>query len=293
MATTYSRKLIRLSPTTSVVSLPAAWLRKRRLPKGATLTVIDRGDALIVQPTSAPTRKDASIDVSGLSEREVWLAIDAAYVAGNDRIAIRTRDRAQATRMERVSQYFPGLIVDEERADTVVLRDMAGEPTADIASVVTRIGHATLALLEDARTAIDRREWSVLADAKRRDYHINAYASLALRQLGKHGHEHPGPVHTRIVLLEGIADRVCALLIAVGAARRADAHTRELIDGLHGAYRAATQAGTDLARFERDLARLRAAAERAPVPVAVRATSLLDALWDLVERDAIARIGAT
>ncbi len=289
MATTYSRKLIRLSPTTSVVSLPAAWLRKRRIAKGATLTVIDRGDALVVQPVSAPTRKDASIDISGLTEREMWLAIDAAYVAGNDRIIISTRDRAQATRMERVSQYFPGFIVDEERAGVVTLRDMAGEPASDIASIIAHVSHATIALLEDARTAIDRREWNALKDAKRRDCHINAYVSLALRQLGKQGHEHPGPVHTRIVLLESIADRVCALLIALGAARRADARTRELIDGLRDAYRTASQATTTLTPFEKELARLRATVEHLPPLVAVRAASLLDALWDLAERDAIAR----
>jgi len=93
------------------------------------------------------------------------------------------------------------------------------------------------------------------------------------------------------VLLEGIADRVCALLIVIGAARRADARTRKLIDALRDTYRTASQANTDLALFEKELARLRATVEHLPTPVAVRAASLLDALWDLVEQDAIARIG--
>src|SRR3989338_1494426 len=106
------RKLIQLSPSTAVVSLPSSWIKKNHLQKGATLNVSEQENTLTIAPVGT-LRKEAEItlDISALYDRLMWIAIDAAYTAGYDSLILLTRDVEQTQHLAKVVRYFPGMII--------------------------------------------------------------------------------------------------------------------------------------------------------------------------------------
>jgi hypothetical protein len=110
------RKLIQLSPSTSVISLPKSWIVKNKLSKGAALEVIESDNSIIITSTQSTLAKECTIDARNTTGRDIWYLFDAAYVAGYDVIAILTKDSKQTASLEGVVRYFPGMIIQSQQA---------------------------------------------------------------------------------------------------------------------------------------------------------------------------------
>ena len=213
------RKLIQLSPSTAVVSLPSSWIKRNKLQKGAALFVEENENKIVISTDSAKSDKEIALDISSLKGRLMWVAIDAAYVAGYDSITLTTKDQEQSRFMTKVVRYFPGMIIYEERKNKVHFKDMTNNSKEDLDKIISRIFNLNVALLEDAIEAIKTKDWELLADIKRRDYSINSYISYCLRQLNKFGYtplSKLGLMHGYIKVLEMLSDKFCTLFVGVG-----------------------------------------------------------------------------
>src|SRR3989344_7337330 len=216
------RKLIQLSPSTAVVSLPSSWIKKNKLPKGAPLFVEEKENQIIISADNVSNEQEVNVDISSLKEKLMWAAIDAAYVAGYDSIILTTRNQEQTKLMTKVAHYFPGMIIFEERKNKVHLKDMANHSKGEVDKILNRIFNLNIALLEDSLEAIKTQDWDLLADIKRRDYHINSYISYCLRQLNKFSYtplSKLGLMHGYIKMLEMISDKLCTLFAGIGKQR--------------------------------------------------------------------------
>lgn len=207
------RKLIQLSPSTAVVSLPARWIRSNGFRKGDPLTVSEEGDRLTVMPGKR-RGGEIEIDVSALDRRLLWVAIDTAYITGYDKIRIRTKGREQAEFMTKAVRYFPGMIITDERMTAVEFAYMGTGEDLDLDKIISRIHNMNLALLDDAIAATAARDWEMLTDAKRRDYTINSYISLCVRKAGT-----GSPLRVYLKILEMFTDRICLMLLDIGKRR--------------------------------------------------------------------------
>jgi phosphate uptake regulator len=182
------RKLIQLSPSTAVVSLPSTWIRQNSLKKGEEVNVEEIENRIMVSTERKATDKEITIDISKLKAKIMWGSIAAAYVAGYDSIIILTKDQKQKEFMSKVVRYFPGMMIFEERKNKVHFKDITKGAKEDVDKILNRIFNMNISLMEDALEAVKAENWTTLADMKRRDWTINSYIEYCLRQLNKFGY---------------------------------------------------------------------------------------------------------
>ena len=210
------RRLIQLSPSTAVVSLPASWVRTNRLKKGHALFVEINENRVLVSAASSKAGRETAVDVSGLPDRLFWAAIDAAYIAGYDTITIRTSGATQTALLSKAVRYFPGMIIEDERERLVRFQDIANEQAVELSKTIRRIFQLIRIVHEDgcaAHGAVER------AAVKKIDYTVNSYVSLAQRGINKYGYEpfsKSGILHTLLKTLELFSDKLAAIHVAGG-----------------------------------------------------------------------------
>jgi len=213
------RKLIQLSPSTAVVSMPSQWVKRNKLERGAQLSVEEKENSIIVSARSKKSSKEISLDIKGIQDTLIWYYVDAAYVAGYDTIVLLTSGHAQAGYLSTVVKCYPGMIISEERNNCVRFEDLAADKREDIDKILCRIFNMNIAMLDDAIDACKKKDLEALAKMKRRDYDINSYIAYCLRQLGKFGFtpiSKTGIMHSYIKILEMVSDKLCAICMAMG-----------------------------------------------------------------------------
>lgn len=207
------RKLIQLSPSTAVVSLPSSWIKANGLKKGISLSVDINENKVIVSVQTANKLKEVLVDISKYEGRLMWVAIDTAYTAGYDSIIIKTRDAKQSSYMTKVVRSFPGMMIIEERKNYVQFKSVEESPT-DINKILKRLFNLNIALLEDSIESIKSKEWNDLSRVKYRDYVINSYVSYCFRTINKFGYtpfSKIGTIHSFLKIFEMFSDKLCSL----------------------------------------------------------------------------------
>lgn len=224
------RKLIQLSPSTAVVSLPSDWVHKNKLKKGTALSVTEQDNKVLISAGNQKNEKEITLDVSLLAERIFWAYLAAAYEAGYDSIIFLTKDQKQSAFVSKTSKWFPGMIVYEERKNKVQFKDLAEDQPGELDKVLSRVFNMCIALVEDALEAIQSKDWETLKQMKLRDYTINSYISYCQRQLSKFGFSvfsKTGSMHTYLKLLEMLSDKVSGLFVVMGEKKAANASLAE------------------------------------------------------------------
>lgn len=239
-----TRKLIQLSPSTSVVSLPSSWVHKNKLKKGDALFVEENDNRLVISADAQSDKKEITLDIKGLSGKLLWSQIDAAYIAGYDSIILLTRDYQQSALLSKMVKYFPGMIIFEERQNSVHIKDIAQDTKGELDKIISRIFNMNIALIEDCQAALNADDWKQLEECKTRDFALNCYFSYYLRQLNKFGYcpySKLGIIHTYIKTLEMLSDKICAFFVAAGSAKSkakvGQKAVSDLLDIYRGIYR--------------------------------------------------------
>lgn len=212
------RKLIQLSPSTAVVSLPSQWIKANKLKKGQQVSVEVQDNKIVIAAESDKAEKEVRLDISRLGGKLVWIAIDAVYVAGYDSIIITTRDAEQSALMGKVVRYFPGMMIFDEKKNMVHFKSIAGQEE-DVEKILNRVFNLCISMAEDAAGMIKSRDYSSLAGMKKRDYAINSYISYCNRQINKFGFSpfsKIGVMHTYLKVLEMLADAMSAFFVEIG-----------------------------------------------------------------------------
>jgi len=218
------RKLIRLSPSTSVVSLPSPWIKKNKLQKGDDLFVEERENRVMVSSRNSKSERETSFDISGISDKKfVWFYFDAAYAAGYDSITILFDDKSQADVFSKIERYFPGMMICEERKNMVRFKSITDSPEEDLLAIISRIFNMKIAIIEDGIDAIKKPDYAFLSRMKKRDYSVNTYVDYCFRQLNKYGFDplsKVGSIHTYIKILEMLSDKICAAFVEIGCEKK-------------------------------------------------------------------------
>ncbi len=213
------RKLIQLSPSTSVVSLPAKWVKKNNLKKGTSVILKESDNSIIVSSKEDKAEKEITLDISDLQGKIMWAHIAAAYIAGYDSITLTTKNQSQREFMSKIVKYFPGMIIYEERKNKVRFKDITHGAQEDVDKILNRLFNMNISLLEDASDAMRSKDWDFLMSVKTRDWAINSYIEYCLRQLNKFSYRQfskTGIMNTYIKIIEMLSDRICELLIKSG-----------------------------------------------------------------------------
>jgi phosphate uptake regulator len=291
------RSLIQLSPSTAVVSLPSSWVARNKLKKGTKLDVQENENNIVISAHGKKAEKEITLDLSSISKKSCWFFMDAAYVSGYDAITIITKDSAQQADMHKMVKYFPGMIIEEERKNSVQFKDMVLESGTDLDKLLSRIFHSTAVMIDDARDALANKEWQVLLDMKRRDYNINTYVSLAQRHVSKYGFtpfSKTGVIYCYLKMLEMVADKICALIMGLGERKEGGKTEQNLLQDIGVLYREASSLRSKysvekIMVFESSRSKMLAQLPKLHQHAHIYATEVLELLFEISELEATLR----
>jgi phosphate uptake regulator len=235
-----TRKVIKLSTSTSVISLPTSWLKKNNIKKGDNLTVDEKDNLLIISKQVTNVNKNISFSIKEINADLVWTIIDSIYMEGYAEINIETKNQEQKNKFIKIVQCFPGLIIYEEKGDIIKLKNISIQEDFDLQQIISRIRNLTISLIDDSLTAMKTETWDVVLNAKERDYIINTYVSMAFRHINKYGYSPTcaqGAISQYIKLLEMFADELCLVLKKIGEQKEKNKQLQEVLGLVRELYR--------------------------------------------------------
>jgi phosphate uptake regulator len=234
------RKVIQLSTSTKVISLPSSWTVKNGIKKGSELEVKEKDNMLIFSKESANTSRKAEFDLTGFEGHAIYMVLDAYYISGYDDILIKTSSSKQRDVLQKATSEFPGLIVYEQKGEYVRMKNIIVQEELGLAEIMGRIRNITLTMIDDCTDAIETKQWNVLAEIKKRDYIINTYISLAFRYLNKYGYEPMSKlsaISLHFKVLEMFSDRLCALFIHISKKKDVTKKQKQVLANIRDLYR--------------------------------------------------------
>lgn len=233
------RKLIGLSTSTTVISLPSSWIKQQELKKGDSVLLEEIDGSIIINPINEG-KQEINIDTSKTEGNLTWYLIDSAYSSGYDKINIITKNNEQTRLIGKIVRYFPGMIIEKESKNLVIIQDISSIKEVDAKKLFTRIFHMIGALLEEFLELSKNKDWKELKNLKKRDYTINSYFSLFLRYIAKKGYStfrKSGETHTYLKLMELFSDRLCELANLISEDKQYNKKQEELLQDIAKMYR--------------------------------------------------------
>ncbi|MFA5796503.1 MAG: AbrB/MazE/SpoVT family DNA-binding domain-containing protein [Candidatus Woesearchaeota archaeon] len=278
------RRIIQLSPTTKVVSLPSDWLSKNRLRKGDSVYVKELDNALIIEKIK-PIAQHTSIDVSELHDDILWSVIDAIYMQGYSDIELKV-SVSQRKLLVSIVKFFPLFIIAAEHKTTVELKAVADTLDINFTNTLQRIRHITSNMVTEALAHIHRKDWDALNTIKKLDYTLNTYVSMCFRDLSSGKIKNSIALAQFVKILELYADRLCLLFAAIAHSHTITKKDVRLIAQLSVVYDNAFKlvhkfSVSDINAQDTRRHALKAASKKSPLHA--HFTELTQSLYDLQE----------
>lgn len=168
------RKLIQLSSSTLVVSLPKNWLNKEGLGKGNKILVEELKEGLLLtSKASQIAKKEIVIDVKDYLLKQIWLLFDCAYSSGYSKITLNNVG-SKSVKLMKIMRFFPGLLITEQGSNVLVFEVMKNE-NLDIDKLINRLFSLSVVLIKEGIAGSK--------NLKKMDYTINSYVSYIIRYL--------------------------------------------------------------------------------------------------------------
>lgn len=207
------RKIIKMSPTTNVVSLPQSWVKANNLSKGDYVDVKEDNKRLIIEKIEkAQKTKKGQIhfDFTELDDELVWTAIDTAYIVGYDEVSLKLTEK-QRLLMRKVINFFPMFIIESEGKNIMELKAVSSSMEIDFEKTIQRIRHLTSTMIDDGLSFMKKKDWESLKNIKDMDYTLNTYVSMCFRYLSMNNVRSAFIWSQFIKSIEQFADIICVM----------------------------------------------------------------------------------
>ncbi|MBT3304074.1 AbrB/MazE/SpoVT family DNA-binding domain-containing protein [Candidatus Woesearchaeota archaeon] len=176
------RKVIQLSVSTLVVSLPSEWVEKNNISKGSEVEVINKGDKLIVRSGEKPQNK-IILDTKGRIFDKRYLG--DLYIRGYDEVRINFKDAdvLKEIKKEQLREYE---IVEEEK-DFCIIKSVSVGLESEFDNMLRK---CFLLTKEMSKSLVDyfNGEKVELAEIRKLELENNKLSGFCLRLLNKNGY---------------------------------------------------------------------------------------------------------
>jgi len=203
------RRVIQLSPTTKVVSLPSRWLSANKVKKGDYVNIEDSGNKIIIETTKSGN-KSMSSDLTSLRDTLLWTAIDSFYMLGYSHIELKLTVE-QKKLMNKIVKYFPMLMIASETKTALELNTVSDNLDMDFDKTIQHVRHITNNIVDEALSLIEIKDWETLAKIKKMDYDLNIYISVCFRHLNSGKIANAISWAQFVKMLELYSDRLCIM----------------------------------------------------------------------------------
>jgi len=184
------RKIQLTGESTYILSLPKRWVKKNKLDKGDVLSVMERGDTLLLKPREEK-EIDAEISLEKKSPELIARSLITKYLQGFDTVVIRSKRYIPPEirkGLKGISSLLIGMEQFGETSNELVFRMLMREK-GDVADTVLRMHRMSLSSLEELLRNITAENYNehILKDIIQRDDEIDKFYFLIFRQLSSTG----------------------------------------------------------------------------------------------------------
>ncbi|MBW3581792.1 MAG: phosphate uptake regulator PhoU [Euryarchaeota archaeon] len=183
------RRKVQLSGrTTYVVSLPKRWVDAANIEPGDVVGVDVQDDGtLLIVPESVKRRRlrECVLQLDDLGPTETLRELMAAYLAGYDRIVMRSRGPLLAEQLgsaRAMTRRTVGLEIVEEKKDEVILQDLADPGQFATRAGLYRLHNIVVGMLNDALTALRTGDRELALDVVLRDDSVDRMFLMLSKQ---------------------------------------------------------------------------------------------------------------
>jgi len=184
------RKIQLTGESTYILSLPKRWVKKNKLDKGDVLSIMERGDTLLLKPREE-REIEAEIDLEKKSLELISRSLITKYIQGFDTVVIRSK-RYIPPEIRKGLKDISGLLIGMEQfgetSNELVFRMLMREK-GDLVDTVLRMHRMSLSSLEELLRNITPENYNehILKDIIQRDDEIDKFYFLIFRQLSSAG----------------------------------------------------------------------------------------------------------
>jgi phosphate uptake regulator len=207
------RKIMKLGPTTLVVSLPARWTRTYNLKRGDEIDVEERERTVTITTKKGFSLGKAEADLTGF-DTMMKRIVAAKYLAGYDEIKVVFEDNEKARTIQKRAREFIGMDVVGQGKGFLVLKEISETKEDAFDPMLRRIFLLLLSIGEESERALAKSETNLdyIADM---EANINNFSDYCMRILNKKGHikyRKTPAIYCVVSNLELIGDEYKALL---------------------------------------------------------------------------------
>ncbi|MBS3142140.1 hypothetical protein J4464_02010 [Candidatus Woesearchaeota archaeon] len=220
------RKLVRQGRNALTVTLPAAWTQRKGLAAGDTITISEDGTGLLVNAGAHAPKTEITVDIRDTAKTMAHHLVMGRYLEGYDIIRVLHNNTKLA---EETGSRLLGMIVEEQTASRMVLRNVIAVPEENIDQIFRRCMHMLVQqaqLLESIPTKKGNYD-DVKTQERLLDYHLR----YCMRYLTKYS---KGQQSYKFFLLcstiEEAGDALSRIAKFIGNRKALARETRELIE---------------------------------------------------------------
>ncbi|MCK4589440.1 MAG: phosphate uptake regulator PhoU [Nanoarchaeota archaeon] len=182
------RKIVKLGPSTLVVSLPAKWTQKFHLKPGNEIDLKEEPSRLVLTPSDAkPLQTKKEISLGKRPPRSVVKYIAGAYKKGYDELTIKF-DHPEV--MDIIEDYMPSLLgyeIVQQENNKCVIKNVAEALEFD--QIMRRTFLVLMSIGEQIIENIQNKDYNKLKQIPRLDKNINKNTDFCKMQLVKKSYE--------------------------------------------------------------------------------------------------------
>ncbi len=207
------RKVVKLGPSTLVMSLPSKWNKKYDIKAGNEINVEEKGNSLLVYSGKRHIIAKETVDLS-VVDAMFKRIVASKYLKGSDEIRIKFDSLEKSRIVQKRVDEMIGMEIVEQSKDHLLIKSMGKVSDDSFATILRRVLYLLYSISEESLTAIGRKE-KKLEYLKDMEHNVNRFTDYCFRLLAKNTEFETQKVavyYCVIFLLEELGDAYKALI---------------------------------------------------------------------------------
>lgn len=203
------RKVARIGPSTLMVSLPSAWVKKYNIKKSQEVNLEVEGNRLLISTERVDESKSTTLNVSKLDKMMLRYLV-SLYKKGYDEVHV-TFDKPELISQIQaaIGKEAVGYEIMEQGKRSLVIKNIS-ETLTDYNGTFRRTVRLLVSMAEECETALRAKDYSILNNVAFLEEANNRFTTTLRRALNKKGlekHEETNLFYYIVEEIEKIADQ--------------------------------------------------------------------------------------
>jgi phosphate uptake regulator len=183
------RKIITLSDSTYVVTLPIEWIRTHGVKKGDDINLEENSKGLIISlpHLTSSEKRQVKINITNLEERVIRWQLSALHKTGYDEIEILLHPSQKQLIYELMKDLFTGFNVTSETENSVCLKSISIEDKNEFDAALRRAFRITILMGQELWSYLEENEYNLtkLNTIKEKELLNNQLTNFCQRLINK------------------------------------------------------------------------------------------------------------